>query len=355
MRRLYANEVQRQSVAALGLDPAKYAITSIETIAAALRRAAGFLCPCAASSLVRSVEGPLRGLVQEAQAIKTLVEDTLEQLIAHGDLFEFRDLSNVNSTSVILYAAPCGFISRASGSIILTGISADQLSAFPDLEARIEPNGCVRVIRPLPQERLRDDLLQLGLIEISYEKWSKAPSVCRASEHIAKVDQLLAARPSSGDIPNLLVLDWAAPVDFYRARWIGSSGASGRYVARRSQAYGAPLWCYVELANGQAKYLVDLPLRASQWRACDDAWHLQMAIDAHRGVPQEFRTRTTNPGTRDMLFYSPLPMWAQRRWAAVGQQIAPGGCLLAFRFPESEIDEECRFAVSSLWLAQAND
>lgn len=356
MRHLDPTQVQARSVAALGLDPGKHSLTSVEAIAAALRRAAGFLCPCAASSLIRGVTEPMRGLVADPQAIKMLAEDTLDQLIAHGDLFEYRDLSSSSLSAMILYAAPCGFVSRTSGSVILIGISADQLSALPpDLEARIESLGCVRVLRPLPNENLRDDLLQIGLIEIPYERWTKAPPDRSADHHIAQCDHLLTAKPSSGDIPGLMILDPTAPVRFYRGRWIEPRGQTGRFVTRRLQAYGAPLWCYVQLENGQAQYLLDFPATNSHWRGCDEAWHLQMAIDARRGAPQVFSVRSEQSGSRDLLIYSPIPMWAQRRWDAIGERVEAKGSLLAFRFPENEIDEECRIAISSLWLAPAQD
>jgi hypothetical protein len=298
----------------------------------------------------------MRGLVSDPQAVKTLIEDTLEQLIGHGDLFEYRDLSNSSSSAVVLYSAPCGFVTRSSGAVILVGISADQLSALPpDLESRIETVGCIRVLRPLPQEKLRDDLLQIGLIEVPYDRWAKAPPTQSFNMHITQCDHLLSATSSSGHVPGLMILDPTAPVRFYRGRWIEPKGQTGRFVARRLQAYGAPLWCYVQLDDGQAKYLIDFPTAKRRWRGCDEAWHLQMAIDAKRQMPQVFTVRVQHPGTRDFLVHSPIPMWAQRRWDAIGERIEAQGCLLAFRFPDSEIAEESQFAVSSLWLEPAED
>ncbi len=354
MRRLDPIQVEKRSVATLGLDPQRYSLTSTEALAAALRRAAGFLCPCAGSSLIRSVMGPMRGLISEPQAIKAIAEDTLEHLVAHGDLFEYRDLSN--SAAVVLYAAPCAFVPRSSGSIILVGISADQLSALPpDLEARIENSGCVRILRPLPHEKLRDDLLQIGLIEIPYERWTKSPPAESADQHIARCDRLLIAKPSVGEIPSLMILDPVAPVRFYRGRWTEPKGRTGRFMARRNQAYGSPLWCYVELKAGQPQYLLDFPAANSRWRGCDEAWQLQMAIDAERRVPQVFSVRSQQPEMQDLLIYSPIPMWAQRRWDAIGERIDAKGCLIAFRFPASEIEEERRFANSLLWLECVQD
>ena len=92
MKQLSPGEVHAQKVAELGLDPGSLDLMSVEAIAGALRRAAGFLCPCTAPTLVRSVVHPLRGLVDDLGTTKDLVEETLEAMIAHGDIFEHGDI-----------------------------------------------------------------------------------------------------------------------------------------------------------------------------------------------------------------------------------------------------------------------
>lgn len=354
MRQLEPRHIASRSVATLGLDPDKHALTSSEALAAALRRAAGFLCPCAGSTLIRNVVEPMRGLVENIPEVKALAEDVLEQLIALGDLFEYRDLTK--SGSVILYAGPSAFVPRASGTVILLGISADQVSALPpDLESRIEAVNCVRLLRPQSGEDLQNELKQIGLIEIPYDRWTTAPANQTAEALVTRCDGLLLDRPSSGEVPGLLVLDPESPVSFYRDRWFDPAGKSGRFVARRSQAYGAPLWCYVHLDGGQPLHLMDLPAPNSRWRGCDEAWHLQMAIDARRGAPQQFTIRKQPDGQQDLVLYSPIPMWTLRRWDAIGKRVSAQGCLMAFRFDDSEIEEECRFARSALWLEQRFD
>ena len=355
MRRLQATEVQAHSVAALGLDAAAHTLGSNVAIAAALRRNASFLCPCAASTLVRSVQSPLRGLVDDPAAVRTTIEDVLEQLVAHGDLFEYGDATRgAASVATILYAAPCGFVPRASGSVILVGISADQSSALPDeLEVRVEHNGHVRRLTPLPAENLRDDLLQLGFTEIPYERWLKAPTAETAAQQISRLDQRLLAAPASGEMPGLILLDAERPISYYRGRWMEPKKQTGRFVARRIQAYGAPVWCYVQLNAGHPQRFVDFPSPGSRWRGCDEAWRLQMAIDAARQNPQRFIVRPSRPGMQRLEFFSPIPMWAQRRWDAVGQRTNPPGCLLAFEFPEADIGEEVRYARDALWLEAA--
>jgi hypothetical protein len=353
MRKLSVAEVHKQKIVELGLDPTALDLTSIEAIAAALRRAANFLCPCAAPTLVRSVVGPLRGLVDGLEEVKVLVEDTLDAVIAHGDILEYNDVeeSPWRGTSALLYAAPAAFVARKSGAVILLGVASDQLSALPDdLEARIEYVNHLRRLSPFPGENLPDNLVQLGLIELSYTDWLRMPPVETAELYLLRLNRLLDAAQPSHDVPGLLLLDPERSVRYYRGRWVEPRSQSGRFVARRSQAYGAQLWCYVQLHNGNPERLIDLPISGSRWRGCDEAWWLQMAIDAKRGEPQRFRIRSGPGNTSIMEFFSPVPMWARRRWDAVSEPVPSSGCLFAYRLAEAELAEELRFAREVLWL-----
>ena len=355
MRLLTATEVQAQKVTELGLDPTTLDLTSIEAIAGALRRAASFLCPCAAGTLVRAVTQPLRGLVDDLAAIKSIVEDTLEAIVAHGDIFEHRDVDEGpgKGKAVLLYAAPPGFVARQSGAVILLGVASDQLSALPDdLQARIEYVNHLRRLKPLPSEKLRADLVELGLVELSYDGWLKAPPVETPAQHISRLNRLLDAAQPSHDVPGLLLLDPERPVRYYRGRWVEPRSQSGRLVARRGQAYGADLWCYVQLRAGHPERLIDLPIPGSRWRGCDEAWHLQLAIDAQKGEAQRFRVRPGPSGSHVLEFFSPVPMWARRRWDAVGEPVLGSGCLFAHRLAEAELAEELRFAHEALWLQE---
>src|SRR5208337_3027481 len=140
MKRITATEVHAKKVAELGLDPDGLDLTSTEAIAGAIRRLAGFLCPCTASTLARGIVRPLLGLVDDLDAIKERVETIIEAVIAHGDLLEEQDFRETGSAT-LLYAAPPSFVFRESGAAILLGIASDQLSALPDnLEGRIEYN-----------------------------------------------------------------------------------------------------------------------------------------------------------------------------------------------------------------------
>jgi hypothetical protein len=344
MRRLSAADVHASGLSALGLDASALDLTSVEAIAAAVRRAASFQCPCSAATLIRTVVGPLRGLVSDLDATKVLVEETLEAVVAHGDLLEQRDIDTAQSEGgpPLLYAAPPSFVPRKSGAVILLGIALDRRSALPsDLDARIDYSGHTRRISPIAAEDLRARLLSLELIELSPDAWLRSPVAEPPSQLIARFNVALESSQPSLDVPGLLILDPERPVRYYRGRWVEVGRQTGRFVARRRQAYGAQLWSYIHLRDGN-------PER----RGCDEAWHLQMAIDAMQERPQRFRLRP-GPGDTSLLdFFSPVPMWAKRRWNAVGGAVQGTGSLFSYRIQGSEVHEEVRFARERLWLAE---
>jgi hypothetical protein len=354
MRRLTVEEVHAQKIQELGLDPEALDLTTPEGLAGALRRAASYLCPCATATLVRAVVRPLRGLVPDLEQAKQLVEETLEAMISHGDILEAPELEDGTSTArVLLYAAPESFVVRRSGLVILLGVTADQLSPLSsDLERRIEYLGHIRRLSPSSgTEDLRSELRQLGLFELTPDAWLKGPNHSAASLAVAASDRALDVAPPSRDIPGLLLLDPTKPVRYYRGRWAEPKTQTGRFVARRRQAFGADLWCYVQLTNGRPERMIDLPQRGSRWRGCDEAWHLQMAIDAKRGSPQRFRVTPSGNAVVLQLF-SPTPAWARRRWDAIGEPVPSAGCLFAYRIPKTEVEEERRFAQEALWLGE---
>ena len=357
MRRLTTAEVHAHKVGELGLDANSLDLTSIEAISSALRRAAGILCPCSAKTLARAVSGPLEGLVPDMDAFKEAVEEVLEALVAHGDLLEHRDVAVQQDPQpgIFLYAAPPSFVRRESGAVLVLGIAPDHLSLLPDeLAAKIEH---VKHVRRLPRTVTEDvaaELSELGFVELSFETWLRAPKAETAAQHLTRLSGLLDGASPSLDIPGLSLMEPASSVRYYRGRWVQPRTQTGRFVGRRSQAYGADLWCYVEMHEGRPRRLLDLPLHGSRNRGCDEAWYLQAAIDAQRGAPQCFKVCQGPAGSKTKVLdlFSPVPMWARRRWDAVGELVVSFGCRLSYAFPESEIDEEVRFTRENLWLSE---
>jgi len=359
MRSLSVEEVHSIKVEELGLDPEIYDLSSSEAIACAFKRIANILCPCTSSTLVREIIEPLRGLVQDIDEIKESANSILESMIAYGDFLEQLEDNETSgyNTRLLLNVAPQRFILRESGTAILIGSTPEQRMIFPEaLQNRIEYINHVRRLSPLDDEDLKVNLIQIGLYEISYSYWLNQPSDSESpSELVSRIDEKLDSKGPSGEIPGLSILDRKEPVTYYTRRWkyINLEYYSGRFVCRRPQAYGADLWCYVELSKGIPKKLLDLPLESSSWRGCDEAWRLQAAIDYLRGSPQEYRIREESGGKYILDFFSPVPMWATRRWDAIGEKLAkPLKCLFSYQFNEKEVSEEINYIKEKLWLKE---
>ena len=351
MKRLSPSEVHASKVSQLGLDQNTSDLSSVEAIAAALRRVAGFLCPCTATTLVRAAAEPLRGLVDDMKETRARVRETLEAMVALGDFFEYRDveMDETSRAPVLLYAAPPRFVSRDSGALILLGISTPEAES---LAGRTNYQSHLRRISPNLGEDLGAELEQLGFSEVASDQWLRVPQRETPAQHLAHLNRLLDAAQPSGEVAGLLVLDSDRPVRYYVGRWTSPSKLSGRFVARREQAYGGDLWCYIELNDGRPERLVDLPLLDSRWRGCDEAWRLQMAIDANLGHAQVYGIKPGPNNSSVMEFFSPLPMWARRRLDSIGDPVLSPGCLFAYRLAETELTEETRFVEEVLWLEE---
>jgi hypothetical protein len=354
MRVINKPELHEYGVAKLGLEPSACDLTAIEAIACALRRAAGFLCPCSRRTLIRAILKPLDALVDDAANLAESVENTLEALISYGDLLEEHEIagSQQENRSTLLYSAPPSFIWRDNHSAFLLGIVPDYLSSLPkELEGRIEYVNHVRRIQERgDDEDLRRYLRQFGLVELSADKWMKAPQHESADDHLRRINRGLIA--ISGDLPGLTLLNPDRAVRYYRGRWQTATNQSGCFVARRSQLYGNDIWCYVELTNGRPERMIEFPSLGSRMRGCDEAWRLQAAIDANRGFPQQFRIRSRPSKNMKFIdFFSPIPMWARRRFDAVGEPVSSDRCLFSYAFRTSDVAEETAFIQKELWLA----
>jgi len=210
MKRLTIEEVHAQKIRELGLDPEALDLTTPEGIAGALRRAASYLCPCSAATLVRAVVRPLRGLTRDLEKARELAEDTLEAMISHGDILEQPEIvDGMQTARVLLYAAPASFVVRESGLVILLGVAADHLSPLPsELETRIQYLGHIRRLGPSPEiDDLRTELQHLGLFELTSDAWLKGPMASVASQTVAASDRALDIIAPSREIPGLLLLD----------------------------------------------------------------------------------------------------------------------------------------------------
>ena len=323
-------------------------------LATLARRSAGIHCPCSRATLGTSLLECLHGLPTSYDSLPAAIDDAIEALIVGGDLLELADVviddSDVKQTWV--FAAPPSFVVRRSGSVFLTGIVADQDTFLPStLTKRVHHRGYTRVLEPQPDESLAHQLRELGLQQLSDRAWLRAPRIEDAADILSRHERLLGDQVPITGIRDLQILDSARPVTYYRGRWTGPTDQNGTFVARRPQEFGTPIWCLVELRDGEPVRFLDLPLPRTRWRGCDVAWHLQAAIDFGRNAPQRYRRRTDGDGIR-FDFFSPLPQWSERRLMILGRPVPPDSCLFSYIVPTNESDPEEAFLQQHLWLAR---
>lgn len=356
MKLLTQSEVHARTLEYLGLDSDALDLTSEESIACLIRRAAIYLCPCTSNALVQEVLRPLIGLVDDIANAKNSIESLVNALIAHGDLVELPEVSIDArfSNTKLLYATRPSFVMRKSGTSLLIGGPFDSLdSPLPQtLRSRINYCHHTRRIRQNQNEDLRSVLLRSGLVELHPDQWLRAPEQESATYHLTKMNERLEEAPPSGDVPGLKLLDSSKPIRYYPDRWSHLNQQTGRFVGRRSQAYGADLWCYVQVQEGYPQRLFDFPIDASELRGCDEAWRLQMAIDFLSGNPQRFRATKGIERTQLIEFFSPIPSWAQRRLDAIGFPVKTLHALLTYSLPTEETEQEVEFIRDRLWLTE---
>jgi hypothetical protein len=327
------------------------------TLAALLRRAGGILCPCAPSTIVASVLEGLQYLTEDKDSIKERLTDLTNRLVISGDLLELNQVTTddpaVKGTWV--FAAPPSFVERPDGSIFLLGVVPDEATPLPaSFSDRVVYEGLVRVIMPETSEDLKAVLSGLGWLKLSTTAWLRDPQPESAAEMREAMLGRLASQPASGHIADALILDPKRDAHYYSDRWVNPASHNGHFVARRPQEHGAPLWGFATVVNGVVTTFLDFPLKAARWRGCDVAWHLQMAIDEGLGERQTYRCRDASGGAF-LDFFSPLPLWAERRLAVLGHPATRERCLFTYWIPQREVASEEKFLQERLWLARQKE
>jgi hypothetical protein len=353
MKVISANDVETRSLQRLGLDPAILDISSPEALATLVRRIASFTCPCSPSTLV-SVAVELIEPLRQLDNLRETLAGVVDTLTAGGDLVESLDITGESANRVI-YLTPPSFVEISDTLFLLLGGGPDGTFPLPsDLVTLVEPTTHCRRLRVHDRNRTVDALLHAGFLPVEPNTWLKAPPVSSCQEHLAYYDSLLDQVGPAGTLEEIVLLDSQRSVTYYVGRWAKPKKHSGRYLARRPQAYGADLWCFALFEQGRVVRLVDLPVRETRWRSCDEAWHLQQALDAVSGTPQRYRRRSAAAKNAIVLdFFSPLPLWASRRWDYVGTPtLAGSGSLLSYLFLDYQLEQELTFARERMWLQE---
>ena len=351
MRILDAREVQAKSIEGLGLDPLTTDFTSIESLAALVRRTASFCCPCSFALLAKTVGDLLEPLLM-TDDLYGRIRDAIEDVTAYGDLIEVPEIEGAELQGCTLNLAAPAVIRISSHRLLLVGIASEALDPLPESLARlVDYRGFARLIVVDDVQPAISKLLDQGFMMVSADEWNQLPRATSANDLISKYDRLLASDVRVGELEGLRVLLQTSNVRLYNRRWFPAKSQTGRFVARRERRFGADLWCVVRLVNGAPAALVDLPTGGSGIRGCDEAWHLQQAIDVQCGVPQEFRVRALPQQDAVVFdFFSPVPQWATRRWDILGERIEATGALISYLFNASLEADEANFVEKRMWL-----
>lgn len=322
-------------------------------IAASIRRAAGFLCPCSRVSLINALTSSLTAIADDREKLFEQLENGIDKLFVVGDLLELSEVSIADDEAkgTWVFAAPPGFVSRANGNILLFGLTPDESSAVPSLSQRIVYDGYKRIIKRQENEPLESTLQDLGLIQVSEKAWLQIPKLIGPDKLLHSFTQKFQSNAVVGEMPDFEIIDHRLPFNFYRKRWVTATDQTGIYVGRRPQVYGSPVWVLFDLSHGSVVNFIDLPLSVNgiRQRGCDSGWHCQLAIDSLQGNPQTFGLRVVEHGAV-FDFYSPIPLWADRRLSAIGNAVQASRSLFSYFVPEDEVEEEERFLREYLWM-----
>ena len=357
IERVTASEVLAGCHHTLGLSDQSDGSLDEVLLGALLRRSAGIHCPCSRATLRASVFECTEGLAIDGTSRSQRIDEAIEALTVGGDLLELDDVvtedSDVRQTWV--FAAPPSFVIRCNGAAFIFGVVPDQDAFLPSsLSGRVLNDGFTRSIESRPDESLADELEGQGLQQLSESVWLKSPRHELPADMINRANQCLARQTPITTVDNLKILDSVRPVTYYPDRWVVPTNQTGTFVSRRPQEYGAPMWCLVRLEDGVPVRILDLPFEKNRWRACDTAWHLQMAIDHCRHNPQQYRRRPEARGVR-FDFFSPLPQWSQRRLMVFGDSMPPKKSLLSYVIRSAQAETEEEFLQNRLWLSQTAD
>jgi hypothetical protein len=349
VQRVERSEVVGRALEVLGLEDSAVDLFSIEGLCASLRRAASLLCPASPQQIVDAVVEALAPLGAEVE--RDEVAEALDSLVSLGDLLELRQSG---SRTRELFLGPPSYIEKHPGEYLLVGVRARAARLFDEesLGVEIYYEAHTRTL-VLPPDAATAMLTSAGLHRLTREQWAKAPRHQSPSDVIERVQDRLSAERRSGVVTGLTVIDGTASNRFYKGRWRDPRPAdSGLFVGRRPQAYGASIWCAVELEAGVPQAVLDLPTESLVNPGWDEARHVQAALDAERGMAQFYEIRASGQPEQFVFdFFAPLPSWAERYLALVGIPVVKTkGSLFTYRLPEAAVEDVKAFLFASLWM-----
>ena len=324
-------------------------------IAGVLRRIAVTTCPCPREAFVGSAVDTFTGL-GEAEAIKLRVREVLDSLVVVGDLLELGGSTSLPGVVAEdwLYCAPPAFVAR-EGVVLLLGIEPEDQAALPaSLRNRVVRQRELRYIRSNGEDGIAEQLRAAGYLEISNVAWTRPPQSQTADAFLEGVIRRLRDAGGQGALEGLQVYGSANGARHFASRLTSPAGRSGYHVGRRPQAFGSPIWVFVELEQGRPVRFLDLPWRGGKFRGCDHGWRIQSALDARAGRPQTYRVVPLEGDLDRYEFFSPVPLWIERKLRIEGERVQVNGVLFAYvldRYSGHGIDE---LVQSYMWFKKVD-
>lgn len=355
IQRLTQTDLEAAAVAMLGLDQQATGLLSMEGLCASIRRAASLLCPATPRQLVDAVLDVLRPLSPELK--RDAIAEALDLVVSIGDLLELR---SAESGVRQLYLAPPSYVTVRPGLHLLLGVRSNASPIVDEsvVGASVDYENHTRFLT-LETDNTAASLADAGLHRMTAAQWARVPREEPASALIERAAFLLRQHQMPGEIQGLQIIDPATQVEYYVGRWRGlTCSDDGMLVGRRPQAYGAPVWCVLDVAGGIPRAVLDFPVDSSVMPGWDEARHLQAAIDQHRGQPQVFRIRSSGlpDGSRLLDLFAPLPSWAERYITLVGTPMSRSkGALLTYRVSLDAEDSLTGLLTKSLWMTGTKD
>ncbi|WP_181168173.1 hypothetical protein [Cognatiluteimonas lumbrici] len=323
-------------------------------IAAVLRRIAATTCPCPREVFVEGAVDAFTG-VGETEATKLHVREVLDSLVILGDLLELGGSTSLPGVAAEnwLYCAPPAFVVRGE-TVLLLGIEPEDQAALPaSLRGQLVRQRELRYLRRKGDDGIAKQLRAAGYLEISKAAWTRLPQNQSANTFFEGVVRRLRESGGQGALEGLQVYGAADEARPYTSRLTTPAGRSGYYVGRRPQAFGSPIWVFVELDRGRPVQFLDLPWRGGRFRGCDHGWRIQSALDVRAGKPQTYRVVPLEGDLHRYEFFSPVPLWVERKLRIEGEKVRANGALFAYELDRRSghgIDE---LVQSYMWFTQA--
>ena len=333
--------------------------TDEQLIGMIVLRNASILCPCSKTHLRNNTIDSIMPLFLDSEDIKEKINQSIDDLLIIGELNERDDVleDEYGENKNWVFCSPPIFIKRKSGTIVILGLypSYSSIRLKDDVRKKITYKNLISVIEPSEEnEIIAEELKKAGLTELKESVWCKLPKIMTWKEFIEKRINELDQQSDNVYIDEYEVF-LKDPTVRHDKRYKNKEYAikheiTGNYVIRRPTKYSGKIWSFANINNGEVKKIKDLPI-SSNMRGCDDAWQIQMALDAKNETPQQYKLVDIDDKTR-LEFKSPLPLWAERKLMLMGEKEE---AWLTYNIPRSEIIAEEKFLREYLWLTKKND